>query len=184
MAREAVSRVLESAPGLGLSHLEFRVLVYLADRLNAKTGQLNPSPERLARDCGLDPESGERSVRRVIDRLEAKGIVRRGPGRHGGRKAGGRYPTRAYSLRADLMGRQPDEAGDVPTTGVHSPARLRPFLPEVQAHDDGAELVPGEGIVLSHGVCLPTVQAVRKFLEHVEGGGAIEAWRGPVPGWT
>jgi hypothetical protein len=100
--REAVNRVLELAPSLGLTHLEFRVLVYLADRHNKQTGQLNPSPERLARDCGLDPDSSERSIRRVIDRLEAKGLVERLGNRIGGREPGGRYPRDGLRLREDI----------------------------------------------------------------------------------
>ena len=52
MSREAVHTLLELAPHLDLTHLEFRVAIYLADRLNTTTGQLNPSPERMARDCG------------------------------------------------------------------------------------------------------------------------------------
>jgi hypothetical protein len=176
MSREAVNRVLESAPSLGLSHLEFRVLVYLADRLNSTTGQLNPSPERLARDCGMDPDSGERSVRRIVDRLEAKGLVRRLPdGRKGGRKAGGGGATRAYTLTPALMGQKAGSSkGGAP--GVHSLSRMRPYLAEVLAYDDGAAWVEGKGIVLSHGTSLPTVQAAKKFLDHVGNGGAEEAW--------
>jgi Helix-turn-helix domain len=96
---DAVKAVIRRGPQLDLDHLEFRVLLYLADRLNKRTGQLNPSPERLALDCGLDARTAERSIRRALRRLESKGLVERVGSRWGGRQEGGHYPTQQYRLR-------------------------------------------------------------------------------------
>ena len=48
------------------------VLLSLADHLNERTGQCNPSRQRLSERTGLDP----RTVTRAIRYLEAKGVVR------------------------------------------------------------------------------------------------------------
>jgi hypothetical protein len=118
---------------MGLSHLEFRVLVYLADRMNHKTGQLNPSPERLARDCGLDPDVSERSIRRAITRLESMGLVERVGSRFGGRGPGGRYDQvrQRYRLRGDMTSGQgghdvhPKGGHDVPQNlGSKEPGKV------------------------------------------------------------
>jgi hypothetical protein len=100
---DAVKRVIQLAPHAdpSLTHREFRVLLYLADRLNRTTGQLNPSPERLALDLGLK-RTAERSIRQAIDGLERKGWVQRVGSSKGGQEPGGHYPTQRYLLRADV----------------------------------------------------------------------------------
>jgi hypothetical protein len=100
---DAVKRVIELAPHAEpkLTHREFRVLLYLADRLNRRTGQLNPSPERLALDLGLK-RTAERSIRLALDGLERKGWVQRVGSTKGGQEPGGHYPTQQYLLRADV----------------------------------------------------------------------------------
>jgi hypothetical protein len=71
---DAVKRVLELGPSSGLTDREFRVLLVLADRLNKRTGQLNPAARRITRDIGLEPtRPAVRSVRRTIAGLEAQG---------------------------------------------------------------------------------------------------------------
>jgi hypothetical protein len=71
---DAVKRVLELGPSSGLTDREFRVLLVLADRLNKRTGQLNPAARRITRDIGLEPtRSAVRSVRRTLADLERKG---------------------------------------------------------------------------------------------------------------
>jgi DNA-binding MarR family transcriptional regulator len=47
------------------------VLLALSDRENQDTRQLNPSIDRLARDCGM----GDATVKRAIGRLEARGVI-------------------------------------------------------------------------------------------------------------
>ena len=67
MSWDAVKQVLEIGPSSGLTDREFRVLLVLADRLNKRTGQLNPAARRITRDIGLEPtRSAVRSVRRTI----------------------------------------------------------------------------------------------------------------------
>jgi hypothetical protein len=75
---DAVKRVLELGPSSGLTDREFRVLLVLADRLNKRTGQLNPAARRIARDIGLEPtRSAVRSLRRTLAGLEAQGWLQR-----------------------------------------------------------------------------------------------------------
>jgi Helix-turn-helix domain len=52
-----------------------------------------------------------------------------------------------------------------PTTPAHPYSRMRPFLEQVLAEDDGAEWVEGQGIRLESGKFLRTVQAARKYLD-------------------
>lgn len=101
--REAVNRVLEVGPTSGLTDRQFRVLIYLADRLNKGTGQLNPSAGRIARDIGLEPTSGNLSnVRRTMRALKKDGWVERPGGNDGVWDGGGRGRSRPTRLRADL----------------------------------------------------------------------------------
>jgi Helix-turn-helix domain len=99
----AVKRVLEIGPSSGLTDREFRVLLVLADRLNKRTGQLNPAARRIARDIGLEPDrAAVRSVRRTLTALEAQGWIQRVGSSKGGRPEG-RYLSQSYRLRGDLM---------------------------------------------------------------------------------
>jgi DNA-binding MarR family transcriptional regulator len=66
--------VLDRTTDLSLSHLEYRVLMYVAYRLD-ETGLLDLSPQRLARDCGRNRTTAARSVRRALVRLEAMGLI-------------------------------------------------------------------------------------------------------------
>jgi hypothetical protein len=101
---DAVKRVLELGPSSGLTDREFRVLLVLADRLNKRTGQLNPAARRITRDIGLEPTpSAVRSVRRTIADLEAQGWLQRVGSSKGGQEEGRRYPSQSYRLRGDLM---------------------------------------------------------------------------------
>jgi len=104
MSWEAVKQVIELGPSSGLTDRQFRVLLHLADRLNTKTGQLNPSARRVALDIGLPPEPGNISnIRRTMRELEALGVLPpAGPGT-GGREAGGRYPSRPRRLDLDAL---------------------------------------------------------------------------------
>jgi hypothetical protein len=70
----AVKKLLELGPTSGLTDREFRIMLVLADRLNTRTGQLNPAARRIARDIGLEPDrAAVRSVRRTLADLEAQG---------------------------------------------------------------------------------------------------------------
>jgi hypothetical protein len=101
---DAVKRVLELGPSSGLTDREFRVLLVLADRLNKRTGQLNPAARRITRDIGLEPtRSAVRSVRRTLADLEAQGWLQRVGSSKGGQEEGRRYPSQSYRLRGDLM---------------------------------------------------------------------------------
>ena len=87
MSWDAVKRVLEIGPSSGLTDREFRVLLVLADRLNKRTGQLNPAARRITRDIGLEPtRSAVRSVRRTIADLEAQGWLQRVGSSKGGQE--------------------------------------------------------------------------------------------------
>jgi Helix-turn-helix domain len=211
VAWPVVKKLLELGSTSGLTDREFRVMWSLCDRVNAKTGQLNPSARRIALDIGLEPDrAAVRSVRRTLADLEAQGWFRRVGSSKGGRPDG-RYRSQSYRLRGDLMsplngprrvtqetakgdtndhlkgdlmspeprklgtwegepsdwfhqsGRVPPEGN--PTAPVHPYSRMRPFLVQVLAEDDGAEWVEGQGIRLESGKYLRTVQAARKFLE-------------------
>jgi hypothetical protein len=101
---DAVKRVLELGPSSGLTDREFRVLLVLADRLNKRTGQLNPAARRITHDIGLEPtRSAVRSVRRTLADLEAQGWLQRVGSSKGGQEEGRRYPSQSYRLRGDLM---------------------------------------------------------------------------------
>jgi hypothetical protein len=118
---DAVKRVLELGPSSGLTDREFRVLLVLADRLNKRTGQLNPAARRITRDIGLEPtRSAVRSVRRTIADLEAQGWLQRVGSSKGGQEEGRRYPSQSYRLRGDLMsplrGDTDDRRGDTDDT--------------------------------------------------------------------
>jgi hypothetical protein len=118
---DAVKRVLELGPSSGLTDREFRVLLVLADRLNKRTGQLNPAARRITRDIGLEPtRSAVRSVRRTIADLEAQGWLQRVGSSKGGQEEGRRYPSQSYRLRGDLMsplrGDTDDRRGDTGDT--------------------------------------------------------------------
>ena len=103
MSWEAVKRVLEIGPSSGLTDREFRVLLVLADRLNKRTGQLNPAARRITRDIGLEPtRPAIRSVRRTLAHLEAQGWLQRVGSSKGGQEEGRRYPSQSYRLRGDL----------------------------------------------------------------------------------
>jgi helix-turn-helix protein len=98
-----VKRLLELAPTSGLTDREFRILLVLADRLNARTGQLNPAARRITRDIGLEPtRSHVRSVRRTIADMERQGWLQRVGSSKGGRPEG-HYRSQFYRLRGDLM---------------------------------------------------------------------------------
>ncbi len=103
MSWSAVKLVVQRGPYLDLDHFEFRVLLSLAERKNTTTGQCNPSPERLAMDCGMSPTS-KRHVRRVLRQLEAKGLIERVGSKRGGREENGRYATQQYRLLLDAKG--------------------------------------------------------------------------------
>ncbi len=45
----------------------FRVAAALAERLNSKTGQLNPSHQTLATDCGISERTSQRAAQELID---------------------------------------------------------------------------------------------------------------------
>jgi hypothetical protein len=114
---DAVKRVLELGPSSGLTDREFRVLLVLADRLNKRTGQLNPAARRITRDIGLEPtRPAVRSVRRTLADLEAQGWLQRVGSSKGGQEEGRRYPSQSYRLRGDLMsplrGDTDDRRGD------------------------------------------------------------------------
>jgi hypothetical protein len=118
---DAVKRVLELGPSSGLTDREFRVLLVLADRLNKRTGQLNPAARRITRDIGLDPtRPAVRSVRRTLADLEAQGWLQRVGSSKGGQEEGRRYPSQSYRLRGDLMsplrGDTDDRRGDTDDT--------------------------------------------------------------------
>ena len=105
VGRSAVSwdavRVLELGPSSGLTDREFRLLLVLADRLNKRTGQLNPAARRT-RDIGLEPtRSAVRSAPTLAD-LEAQGWLQRVGSSKGGQE-GRRYLSQSYRLRGDLM---------------------------------------------------------------------------------
>jgi Helix-turn-helix domain len=103
MSWSAVKKLLELAPTSGLSDREFRVLLVLCERLNTRTGQLNPAARRIARDIGLEPtDHAVRSVRRTIATLERKGWLQRVGSKFGGRPEG-HYRSQFYRLRGDLM---------------------------------------------------------------------------------
>ena len=104
MSWDAVKRVLALGPTSGLTDREFRVLLVLADRLNKRTGQLNPAARRITRDIGLEPtRPAVRSVRRTLADLEAQGWLQRVGSSKGGQEEGRRYPSQSYRLRGDLM---------------------------------------------------------------------------------
>jgi hypothetical protein len=79
------------------------VLLVLANRLNTRTGQLNPAARRIARDIGLEPtDHAVRSIRRTIAALERQGWLQRVGSKFGGRPEG-HYRSQFYRLRGDLM---------------------------------------------------------------------------------
>jgi hypothetical protein len=102
---DAVRRVLELGATSGLTDRQYRVLLVMADRLNKRTGQLNPAAKRLAIDIGLEPNPANvRNIRRTINQLEARGWLQRVGSSKGGQEPGRRYPSQSYRLRADLTG--------------------------------------------------------------------------------
>jgi hypothetical protein len=108
----AVKKLLELGPTSGLSDREFRIMLVLADRLNTRTGQLNPAARRIARDIGLEPDrSSVRSVRRTLADLEAQGWLERVGSSKGGRPEG-RYVSQSYRLKGDLMSPLKGDTGD------------------------------------------------------------------------
>jgi len=114
---DAVKRVLELGPTSRLTDREFRVLLVLADRLNKRTGQLNPAARRIARDIGLEPtRPAVRSIRRTLADLEAQGWLQRVGSDKGGQGPGRHYPSQSYRLRGDVMsplrGDTDDRRGD------------------------------------------------------------------------
>jgi hypothetical protein len=114
---DAVKRVLELGPTSGLTDREFRVLLVLADRLNKRTGRLDPAARRIARDVGLEPTSSAvRSIRRTLAELESQGWLRRVGSDKGGQGPGRHYPSQSYRLRDDLRSPLPRKAGVTETT--------------------------------------------------------------------
>jgi len=77
MSFPLVKKIINGSSSLGDG--EFRVLVTIADHLNCKTGQCNPSIDRLAQLVGMDA----RSVRRILRRLEDKKVLKTRRGGHG-----------------------------------------------------------------------------------------------------
>ena len=143
MSWDAVKRVLELGPSSGLTDREFRLLLVLADRLNKRTGQLNPAATRITRDIGLEPtRSAVRSVRRTIADLEAQGWLQRVGSSKGGQEEGRRYPSQSYRLRGDLMsplrGDTDDRRGDTDDTNRGD---LR--SPEPKKLEPGKKNLPG-----------------------------------------
>jgi hypothetical protein len=140
---DAVKRVLEIGPSSGLTDREFRVLLVLADRLNKRTGQLNPAARRITRDIGLEPtRSAVRSVRRTISDLEAQGWLQRVGSSKGGQEEGHRYPSQSYRLRGDLRsplrGDRDDRRGDTDDT-----SRGDLMSPEPRKLEPGKKNLPG-----------------------------------------
>jgi hypothetical protein len=140
---DAVKRVLELGPSSGLTDREFRVLLVLADRLNKRTGQLNPAARRITRDIGLDPtRPAVRSVRRTIADLEGQGWLQRVGSSKGGQEEGRRYPSQSYRLRGDLMsplrGDTDDRRGDTDDTN-----RGDLMSPEPRKLEPGKKNLPG-----------------------------------------
>jgi hypothetical protein len=140
---DAVKRVLVIGPSSGLTDREFRVLLVLADRLNKRTGQLNPAARRITRDIGLEPtRPAVRSVRRTIADLEAKGWLQRVGSSKGGQEEGRRYPSQSYRLRGDLMsplrGDTDDRRGDTDDTN-----RGDLMSPEPKKLEPGKKNLPG-----------------------------------------
>jgi DNA-binding MarR family transcriptional regulator len=120
---DAVKRVLELGPSSGLTDREFRVLLVLADRLNKRTGQLNPAARRIARDIGLEPDrTTVRNVRRTIAALERQGWLQRIGSSKGGQDERGRYLSQSYRLRDDLQtgvsSGHPSRVSETTTRGV------------------------------------------------------------------
>ena len=143
MSWDAVKRVLEIGPSSGLTDREFRVLLVLADRLNKRTGQLNPAARRITRDIGLEPtRSAVRSVRRTLADLEAQGWLQRVGSSKGGQEEGRRYPSQSYRLRGDLMsplrGDRDDRRGDTDDTN-----RGDLMSPEPRKLEPGKKNLPG-----------------------------------------
>jgi hypothetical protein len=140
---DAVKRVLEIGPSSGLTDREFRVLLVLADRLNKRTGQLNPAARRITRDIGLDPtRPAVRSVRRTIADLEAHGWLRRVGSSKGGQEEGRRYPSQSYRLRGDLMS---PLRGDISSRrgDTDDPNRGDLMSPEPKKLEPGKKNLPG-----------------------------------------
>jgi Helix-turn-helix domain len=139
---DAVKRVLELGPSSGLTDREFRVLLVLADRLNKRTGRLNPAARRIARDIGLEPtRPAVRSVRRTLADLEAQGWLQRVGSSKGGQEEGRRYPSQSYRLRGDLMsplrGDTESRRGDTESTN-----RGDVMSPEPRKLEPGKENLP------------------------------------------
>jgi|SRR5262245_46121325 len=80
--RDAVQAVIDRSrePGCDWTHVQFRMLVNLAEHLNGETGRLDPSLKRLAAEC----HTGKGAVRRTLDQLEAKQVIRRRSSSKGG----------------------------------------------------------------------------------------------------
>jgi hypothetical protein len=116
MSRDAVWRLLELAPTSGLTDREFRILLVLCDRLNRRTGLLNPAASRIARDIGLEPDRATvRNVRRTIATLERQGWLERVGSSKGGQEEGRRYPSQSYRLRDDLLPPRPGVSSGHPS---------------------------------------------------------------------
>lgn len=96
------------------------VLLYLADKLNGKTGQLNPSVAAVARACGMSSRQAQRHIHDLI----AEGLVQV-TGNHNG---GNPMATRHYRLNlaeapstgdADVRGDMDDRGDTDDANGCH-----------------------------------------------------------------
>lgn len=89
MSRRAVIAVVQASREPDrLDNAEFRVLVNLAEHLNDRTGQCNPSLRLLEDETGL----GRGHLVRTINRLEDRGELFRPPSK------GGRGHKQSYLL--------------------------------------------------------------------------------------
>ncbi len=104
--REAVFAVVRARPFLGVTDLEFCVLLSLAEHLNGTTSRCDPSPETIACDCGRDPHTAEAGIRKAVKALERKRLVWAGEN-----EAGGRWKRRRYVLHPQLDPTQKGVAG-------------------------------------------------------------------------
>ncbi len=113
MSWDAVLAVIKASREPGrFTHLEFRILVNLANHLNGRTGQCNPSLDCQVHDCGLDPKRGRRSVTRALDALETRGEIERSGNRKGGQLPGREYPSQNYRITLGTAGTsRPSSAG-------------------------------------------------------------------------
>lgn len=97
------------------------VLLYLADKLNGKTGQLNPSVAAVARACGMSSRQAQRHIHDLIE----EGLVQV-TGNHNG---GNPMATRHYRLNlaeapstgdADVRGDMDDRGDTDDADGCHT----------------------------------------------------------------